>query len=174
MRLKKLEIYGFKSFAQRTEVAFNNGITGIVGPNGSGKSNIGDAVKWVLGEQNPRELRGGSMQDVIFNGTEKRKKLAYAEVTLVFDNEDGALRTNYAEVAVTRRLYRNGESEYYLNKQSCRLKDIKELFYDTGIGKDGYSSIGQGRIDEILSNKSEERREVFEEAAPRGAVCPVG
>ncbi len=165
MRLKKLEIYGFKSFAQRTEVAFNNGITGIVGPNGSGKSNIGDAVKWVLGEQNPRELRGGSMQDVIFNGTEKRKKLAYAEVTLVFDNEDGALRTNYAEVAVTRRLYRNGESEYYLNKQSCRLKDIKELFYDTGIGKDGYSSIGQGRIDEILSNKSEERREVFEEAA---------
>ena len=165
MRLKKLEIYGFKSFAQRTEVVFNGGITGIVGPNGSGKSNIGDAVKWVLGEQNPRELRGGSMQDVIFNGTEKRKKLAYAEVTLVFENDDGALKTNYAEVAVTRRLYRSGESEYYLNKQACRLKDIKELFYDTGIGKDGYSNIGQGRIDDILSNKSEDRREVFEEAA---------
>ena len=165
MRLKKLEIYGFKSFAQRTEVVFNGGITGIVGPNGSGKSNIGDAVKWVLGEQNPRELRGGSMQDIIFNGTEKRKKLAYAEVTLVFENEDGALKTNFAEVAVTRRLYRNGDSEYYLNKKACRLKDIKELFYDTGIGKDGYSNIGQGRIDDILSNKSEDRREVFEEAA---------
>jgi len=165
MRLKKLEIYGFKSFAQRTEVFFNGGITGIVGPNGSGKSNIGDAVKWVLGEQNPRELRGGSMQDVIFNGTEKRKKLAYAEVTLIFENDDGALKTNFAEVAVTRRLYRSGESEYYLNKTACRLKDIKELFYDTGIGKDGYSNIGQGRIDDILSNKSEDRREVFEEAA---------
>ena len=165
MRLKKLEIYGFKSFAQRTEVIFNGGITGIVGPNGSGKSNIGDAVKWVLGEQNPRELRGGSMQDVIFNGTEKRKKLAYAEVTLLFENEDGALKTNFSEVAVTRRLYRSGESEYYLNKTACRLKDIKELFYDTGIGKDGYSNIGQGRIDDILSNNSEDRREVFEEAA---------
>ena len=165
MRLKKLEIYGFKSFAQRTEVIFNGGITGIVGPNGSGKSNIGDAVKWVLGEQNPRELRGGSMQDVIFNGTEKRKKLAYAEVTLIFENDDGALKTNFAEVAVTRRLYRSGESEYYLNKTACRLRDIKELFYDTGIGKDGYSNIGQGRIDDILSNNSEDRREVFEEAA---------
>ena len=165
MRLKKLEIYGFKSFAQRTEVIFNGGITGIVGPNGSGKSNIGDAVKWVLGEQNPRELRGGSMQDIIFNGTEKRKKLAYAEVTLIFENDDGALKTNFAEVAVTRRLYRSGESEYYLNKTACRLRDIKELFYDTGIGKDGYSNIGQGRIDDILSNNSEDRREVFEEAA---------
>ena len=165
MRLKKLEIYGFKSFAQRTEVIFNGGITGIVGPNGSGKSNIGDAVKWVLGEQNPRELRGGSMQDVIFNGTEKRKKLAYAEVTLIFENDDGALKTNFTEVAVTRRLYRSGESEYYLNKTACRLRDIKELFYDTGIGKDGYSNIGQGRIDDILSNNSEDRREVFEEAA---------
>ena len=165
MKLKKLEIYGFKSFAERTEVIFNGGITGIVGPNGSGKSNIGDAVKWVLGEQNPRELRGGSMQDIIFNGTEKRKKLAYAEVTLIFDNEDGSLKTNYAEVAVTRRLYRNGDSEYFLNKTTCRLKDIKELFYDTGVGKDGYSNIVQGRIDDILSNKSEDRREVFEEAA---------
>ena len=165
MRLKKLEIYGFKSFAQRTEVVFNGGITGIVGPNGSGKSNIGDAVKWVLGEQNPRQLRGGSMQDIIFNGTEKRKKLAYAEVTLIFENDDGALKTNFAEVAVTRRLYRSGESEYYLNKTACRLRDIKELFYDTGIGKDGYSNIGQGRIDDILSNNSEDRREVFEEAA---------
>ena len=165
MRLKKLEIYGFKSFAQRTEVVFNGGITGIVGPNGSGKSNIGDAVKWVLGEQNPRQLRGGSMQDIIFNGTEKRKKLAYAEVTLIFENDDGALKTNFAEVAVTRRLYRSGESEYYLNKTACRLRDIKEPFYDTGIGKDGYSNIGQGRIDDILSNNSEDRREVFEEAA---------
>lgn len=165
MKLKKLEIFGFKSFAQRTEVLFNGGITGIVGPNGSGKSNIGDAVKWVLGEQNPRELRGGSMQDVIFGGTEKRKKMAYAEVTLTFENDDGQLKTNYAEVAVTRRLYRNGDSEYFLNKSACRLKDIKELFYDTGVGKDGYSNIGQGRIDDILSNKSEDRREVFEEAA---------
>ncbi|MBO4836174.1 MAG: chromosome segregation protein SMC [Clostridia bacterium] len=165
MKLKRLDIYGFKSFAERTEVVFNGGITAIVGPNGSGKSNIGDAVKWVLGEQNPRELRGGSMQDVIFNGTEKRKKMAYAEVTLTFDNEDGELKSKYAEVAVTRRLYRNGESEYSLNRQPCRLKDIKELFFDTGIGKDGYSNIGQGRIDDILSSRSEDRREVFEEAA---------
>jgi len=165
MRLKKLEIYGFKSFAQRTEIVFDEGITGIVGPNGSGKSNIGDAVRWVLGEQSARLLRGARMEDVIFNGTEKRKPMAYCEVSLVFDNEDHALPVDFSEVMVTRRVYRNGESEYYLNKTACRLKDIIELFRDTGIGKEGYSIIGQGRIDEILSQKGEDRRLVFEEAA---------
>ncbi|MBR4359321.1 MAG: chromosome segregation protein SMC [Clostridia bacterium] len=165
MRLKKLEINGFKSFADRTEIVFNQGITGIVGPNGSGKSNIGDAVRWVLGEQSARVLRGAKMEDVIFGGTAKRKQASYCEVSLVFDNEDGALKSNFAEVAVTRRVYRNGDSEYYLNKTACRLKDILELFRDTGIGRDGYSLIGQGRIDEILSAKSEDRRQAFEEAA---------
>ena len=165
MRLKKLEIHGFKSFADRTEIVFNQGITGIVGPNGSGKSNIGDAVRWVLGEQSARVLRGAKMEDVIFNGTAKRKAASYCEVNLVFDNEDGALKSNFAEVMVTRRVYRNGDSEYYLNKTACRLKDILELFRDTGIGREGYSLIGQGRIDEILSVKSEDRRQVFEEAA---------
>lgn len=165
MRLKKLEIHGFKSFADRTEIVFNQGITGIVGPNGSGKSNIGDAVRWVLGEQSARVLRGAKMEDVIFNGTAKRKAASYCEVSLVFDNEDGALKSNFAEVMVTRRVYRNGDSEYYLNKNACRLKDILELFRDTGIGREGYSLIGQGRIDEILSVKSEDRRQVFEEAA---------
>ena len=124
MKLKKLEIYGFKSFAQRTEIVFNEGITGIVGPNGSGKSNIGDAVRWVLGEQSAKTLRGAKMEDVIFNGTQKRKPLSYCEVSLVFDNEDRALPMDFAEVAVTRRVYRNGESEYYLNRSACRLKDI--------------------------------------------------
>ena len=165
MRLKKLELYGFKSFAQRTEIVFNEGITGIVGPNGSGKSNIGDAVRWVLGEQSAKTLRGGSMQDVIFNGTQKRKPLSYCEVSLVFDNEDHGLPVEYTEVMVTRRLYRTGESEYYLNRTGCRLKDVIDLFRDTGIGKEGYSIIGQGRIDEILSRKGEDRRQVFEEAA---------
>ncbi|MDO5327395.1 MAG: chromosome segregation protein SMC [Clostridia bacterium] len=165
MRLKKLEIHGFKSFADRTEIVFNQGITGIVGPNGSGKSNIGDAVRWVLGEQSARVLRGAKMEDVIFNGTAKRKAASYCEVNLVFENEDGALKSNFAEVMVTRRVYRNGDSEYYLNKTACRLKDILELFRDTGIGREGYSLIGQGRIDEILSVKSEDRRQVFEEAA---------
>ena len=165
MRLKKLEIHGFKSFADRTEIVFNQGITGIVGPNGSGKSNIGDAVRWVLGEQSARVLRGAKMEDVIFNGTAKRKQASYCEVSLVFDNEDGALKSSYAEVMVTRRVYRNGDSEYYLNKTACRLRDILELFRDTGIGREGYSLIGQGRIDEILSVKSEDRRQVFEEAA---------
>ena len=165
MRLKKLEIHGFKSFADRTEIVFNQGITGIVGPNGSGKSNIGDAVRWVLGEQSARVLRGAKMEDVIFGGTAKRKAASYCEVNLVFDNEDGALKTNFAEVMVTRRVYRSGDSEYYLNKTACRLKDILDLFRDTGIGREGYSLIGQGRIDEILSVKSEDRRQVFEEAA---------
>ena len=134
MKLKKLELYGFKSFAQRTEIVFDEGITGIVGPNGSGKSNIGDAVRWVLGEQSAKTLRGASMSDVIFNGTQKRKPLSYCEVSLVFDNDDHALAMEAAEVMVTRRVYRNGESEYYLNRTACRLKDVVDLFRDTGIG----------------------------------------
>ncbi len=165
MRLKKLELYGFKSFAQRTEIVFNEGITGIVGPNGSGKSNIGDAVRWVLGEQSAKTLRGASMSDVIFNGTQKRKPMSYCEVSLVFENEDRALPMDFAEIMVTRRVYRNGESEYYLNRAACRLKDVVDLFRDTGIGKEGYSIIGQGRIDEILSRRGEDRRQIFEEAA---------
>ena len=165
MKLKRLEIYGFKSFAQRTEISFTEGITGIVGPNGSGKSNISDAVRWVLGEQSAKALRGAKMEDVIFNGTQSRKPMPYCEVSLVFDNDDSALNTQYAEVMITRRAYRSGEGEYYLNKRSCRLKDILELFRDTGIGREGYSIIGQGRIDDILSVKGEERRQVFEEAA---------
>ena len=160
-----MELYGFKSFAQRTEIVFDEGITGIVGPNGSGKSNIGDAVRWVLGEQSAKTLRGASMSDVIFNGTQKRKPLSYCEVSLIFDNEDRSLPMENAEVMVTRRVYRNGESEYFLNRAACRLKDVVDLFRDTGIGKEGYSIIGQGRIDEILSRKSEDRRQVFEEAA---------
>ena len=165
MRLKKVELYGFKSFPQRTEIVLNEGITAIVGPNGSGKSNIGDAVRWVLGEQSAKLLRGTSMQDVIFNGTLKRKPLSYCEVSLVFENEDRALPLDYAEIMVTRRVYRTGESEYFLNRSTCRLKDVVDLFRDTGIGKEGYSIIGQGRIDEILSRKGEDRRLVFEEAA---------
>lgn len=165
MRLKKLELYGFKSFAQRTEIVFHEGITGIVGPNGSGKSNIGDGVRWVLGEQSARTLRGANMSDVIFGGTQRRKPLTYCEVSLVFDNEDFALPVTFSEVMITRRVYRNGESEYFLNRSTCRLKDIIDLFRDTGIGKEGYSIIGQGRIDEILSRRGEDRRQVFEEAA---------
>ena len=165
MRLKRLEIYGFKSFADRTVVEFDQGITGIVGPNGSGKSNLSDAVRWVLGEQSAKALRGGKMEDVIFNGTQKRKRLGYCEVSLVFDNEDHALAVDFTEVMITRRVYRSGEGEYYINKAACRLRDIVELFRDTGVGKEGYSIIGQGRIDEILSQKSEDRRDIFEEAA---------
>ena len=165
MRLKKLELYGFKSFPERTEIVFKEGITAIVGPNGSGKSNIADAVRWVLGEQSAKTLRGASMQDVIFGGTQRRKPLSYCEVSLVFDNEDKSLPLDYAEIQVTRRVYRSGESEYFLNRSSCRLKDVVDLFRDTGIGKEGYSIIGQGRIDEILSRKGEDRRQVFEEAA---------
>lgn len=165
MRLKRLEIYGFKSFADRTVVVFDQGITGIVGPNGSGKSNLSDAVRWVLGEQSAKALRGGKMEDVIFNGTQRRKRLGYCEVSLVFDNEDHALPVDFTEVMITRRVYRSGEGEYYINKASCRLRDIIDLFRDTGVGKEGYSIVGQGRIDEILSQKSEDRRGVFEEAA---------
>ena len=165
MRLKKLELYGFKSFPERTQIVFKEGITAIVGPNGSGKSNIADAVRWVLGEQSAKTLRGASMQDVIFGGTQRRKPLGYCEVSLIFDNEDKSLPLDYAEIQVTRRVYRSGESEYFLNRASCRLKDVVDLFRDTGIGKEGYSIIGQGRIDEILSRKGEDRRQVFEEAA---------
>ena len=165
MRLKKLVLHGFKSFADHVEITFENGITGVVGPNGCGKSNISDAVRWVLGEQSAKSLRGSKMEDVIFNGTEQRRRLSYCEVTLVFENEDHALPIDFAEVSVTRRVYRSGEGEYKINGANCRLKDIVDLFRDTGIGKDGYSLIGQGRIDEILSAKSEDRRQVFEEAA---------
>ncbi|MBN1778419.1 MAG: chromosome segregation protein SMC [Clostridiales bacterium] len=165
MRLSKLEIYGFKSFAKRTAIVFPENITGIVGPNGCGKSNIADAVRWVLGEQSAKQLRGKQMTDVIFNGTQQRKAMGYCEVTLTFDNFDGELATEYTEVAVTRRVFRSGESEYILNGKECRLKDIVDLFRDTGLGKEGYSIVGQGRMDEILSNHSEDRRAVFEEAA---------
>lgn len=165
MHLKRLELYGFKSFANKTEIDFEGGITAIVGPNGSGKSNIADALRWVLGEQSVKTLRGSKMDDVIFAGTANRKPLGYAEVSLVLDNKEGDLPIDYDEVSVTRRVFRSGESEYYINKTSCRLKDIRELFMDTGVGKDGYSIIGQGKIDEILSSKSDDRRIIFEEAA---------
>ena len=147
------------------EIVFEDGITGVVGPNGCGKSNIADAMKWVLGEQSAKSLRGSKMEDVIFGGTEKRKRLSFCEVTLIFDNEDHSLPIDFTEVSVTRRVYRSGEGEYYINKAACRLRDIIELFRDTGVGKEGYSIIGQGRIGEILSQKSEDRRGIFEEAA---------
>ena len=165
MYLKSIEIQGFKSFANKIVFDFHNGITGIVGPNGSGKSNVADAVRWVLGEQRVKQLRGGSMQDVIFSGTENRRPLSYASVAITLDNSDHQLSVDYEEVTVTRKLYRSGESEYLLNGSPCRLKDINELFYDTGIGKEGYSIIGQGQIDKILSGKPEDRRELFDEAA---------
>ena len=159
MYLKSIEIQGFKSFANKLLFEFHNGITGIVGPNGSGKSNVADA------EQRIKQLRGASMQDVIFAGTEMRKPQGFAYVAITLDNSDHQLTIDYDEVTVSRRLYRSGESEYMINGSSCRLKDINELFYDTGIGKEGYSIIGQGQIDKILSGKPEERRELFDEAA---------
>lgn len=165
MYLKNIEVQGFKSFANKIVFEFHNGITGIVGPNGSGKSNVADAVRWVLGEQRVKQLRGGSMQDVIFSGTENRKPLSYASVAITLDNSDHQLPVEFEEVKVTRKLYRSGESEYLINGSACRLKDINEMFYDTGIGKEGYSIIGQGQIDKILSGKPEERRELFDEAA---------
>ena len=165
MYLKSIEIQGFKSFANKIVFEFQNGITGIVGPNGSGKSNVADAVRWVLGEQSAKQLRGSKMEDVIFAGTEARKPVGFAYVSITFDNEDHALPVEYNEVTVTRKVFRSGESEYQLNGHSCRLKDITELFYDTGIGKEGYSIIGQGQIDKILSGRPEERRELFDEAA---------
>ena len=165
MYLKSIEVQGFKSFANKLKFDFHQGITGIVGPNGSGKSNVADAVRWVLGEQRAKQLRGGNMQDVIFSGTENRKPLSYASVSITLDNSDHQLPVDYEEVTVSRKLYRSGESEYLLNGSICRLKDVNELFYDTGIGKEGYSIIGQGQIEKILSGKPEERRELFDEAA---------
>lgn len=165
MYLKRLELQGFKSFADKTILEFMTGITTVIGPNGSGKSNISDAIRWVLGEQSIKSLRGAKSEDIIFAGTQNRKSLGFAEASLVFDNNDGKLPIEYSEVTVTRRIYRTGETGYFINKTPCRLKDILELFMDTGIGKDGYSIIGQGKIDEILSNKSEDRRHIFEEAA---------
>ncbi len=165
MYLKSLEIQGFKSFADKIVLQFNKGLTSVVGPNGSGKSNIADAVRWVLGEQSAKTLRGSKMEDVIFAGTQHRKAVGFAAVTITIDNSDRMLPVDFTEVTVSRRMYRSGESEYYLNKTLCRLKDIQELFMNTGVGREGYSIIGQGRIDEILSTRSEERRLVFEEAA---------
>ncbi len=165
MYLKRLEMYGFKSFADKTVLEFMPGITTVIGPNGSGKSNISDCIRWILGEQSMKSLRGQKSEDIIFAGTQNRKSLGYAEGSIVIDNTDGKLPIEYNEVIVTRRIYRSGETGYFINKTPCRLKDILELFMDTGIGKDGYSIIGQGKIDEILSNKSEDRRHIFEEAA---------
>lgn len=165
MYLKSIEVHGFKSFANKIVLDFHNGITGIVGPNGSGKSNVSDAVRWVLGEQSAKQLRGASMQDVIFAGTENRKPLSYAYVAITMDNSDRCLDIDFEEVTVARRVYRSGESEYLINGSPCRLKDVQELFYDTGIGKEGYSIIGQGQIEKILSGRPEERRELFDEAA---------
>ena len=165
MRLKSLEIQGFKTFPDKTKLTFEQGITAVVGPNGSGKSNISDAIRWVLGEQAPKSLRCSKMEDVVFNGTDKRKRQGYAEVTLNIENKDRVLAYNGDEVSITRRFYRSGDSEYLINKAAVRLKDINELFMDTGLGRDGYSMIGQGKIDSIVSSKSEDRREIFEEAA---------
>lgn len=165
MYLKSIEVQGFKSFVNRILFEFPTGITGIVGPNGSGKSNVADAVRWVLGEQSAKQLRGAKMEDVIFAGTQARKPVGYAYVSITLDNSDHALSVDYNEVTVTRKVFRSGESEYKINGNSCRLRDITELFYDTGIGKEGYSIIGQGQIDRILSGKPEERRELFDEAA---------
>lgn len=162
---KQLEMIGFKSFADKITINFDGGITAIVGPNGCGKSNVGDAIRWVLGEQSSKTLRGKSMQDVIFAGTEKRKKLSYCEVTIVFDNTNKWFNVEYDEISITRKLFRSGESEYYINKKPCRLKDITDLLYDSGIGRDGYSIIGQGKVDEIINSKPEDRRSIFEDAA---------
>ncbi|MEM4204999.1 MAG: AAA family ATPase, partial [Candidatus Methanomethylicaceae archaeon] len=159
MFIKKLELLGFKTFADKTEIEFSNGITAIVGPNGSGKSNIADALLWVLGESNIRNLRGQRAIDVIFNGSEKRRPLGLAEVSLTLDNTCGTLPLDFSEVTVTRRTYRSGEAEYFINKTRCRLKDIYELFLDTGIGREAYSFVTQGAIDAVLSAKPEDRRE---------------
>lgn len=165
MYFRRLEMQGFKSFAEKTVLEFKDGITAVVGPNGSGKSNISDAIRWVLGEQSPKSLRGGRMEDVIFSGTENRKPVSFAEVSIIMDNSDGTLNIDFDEVKITRRLFRSGESEYLINGKQARLKDINLLFADTGIGKEGYSIIGQGKVDEILSSKSEDRRGIFEEAS---------
>ena len=165
MYLKALEIQGFKSFADKTRLTFEKDITAIVGPNGSGKSNISDAILWVMGEQRTKALRGAKMEDVIFGGTEKRSPLGFAQVSLIIDNSAHIFDYDSSEIMLTRRYYRSGDSEYYINRESVRLKDINNLLMDTGLGRDGYSIIGQGRIAEIVSTKSTDRREVFEEAA---------
>ncbi|HAL73751.1 MAG TPA: chromosome segregation protein SMC, partial [Clostridiales bacterium] len=165
MHLKALEIQGFKSFPEKTVIEFHKGVTAIIGPNGSGKSNVTDAIRWVLGEQSVKTLRGARMEDVIFTGTQSRRPMSYAEVTMIIDNSDSKLPLEYSEIQVTRRLYRSGESEYLLNKTACRLRDIAMLFMDTGLGRDGYSIVGQGRVDDILSHRSEDRRRIFEEAS---------
>ena len=163
--LKRVEITGFKSFADFTDIVFGKGITGIVGPNGCGKSNIGDAVRWVLGEQSAKQLRGDNMQDVIFKGAEGRKALSYCEVSLVFDNTDRQFDLDYDEVVISRKLFRSGESEYLLNRAPCLRRDIISHLHDLGVGGDGYSIIGQGKVSRILNSKPEDRREIFEEAA---------
>ena len=165
MFLKSLEIRGFKSFADKTNLNFKKGVTAVVGPNGSGKSNISDSVRWVLGEQSVKTLRGGKMEDVIFAGTQFRKAVGLAQVSLTLDNSDNSLDTDYSEVTITRRIFRSGETEYLINNQKCRLKDIHSLFMDTGIGKEGYSLIGQGKIEAILRGKADDRRAILEEAA---------
>lgn len=165
MFLKRLDVIGFKSFAERISVDFVKGVTAVVGPNGSGKSNITDAIRWVLGEQSAKSLRGGKMEDIIFAGSDSRKKLNLAEVTLTLDNDDRFLPIDFHEVSVTRRVYRSGESEFLINNQPCRLKDIIDLFMDSGLGKEAFSIISQGKVEEILSSKAEERRSIFEEAA---------
>lgn len=165
MLLRRLEAYGFKSFADKTEIEFGPGITVIVGPNGSGKSNISDAIRWVLGEQSVRTLRGTKMEDVIFAGSSGRRPLGIAEVSLTFDNSDGTLPLDFSEVVITRRVFRSGDSEYFINKSLCRLKDIHDLLADTGLGRDAMSVIGQNKVDEVLNSKPEERRLLFEESA---------
>ncbi len=165
MFLKRLEAIGFKSFADRISIDFVPGMTAIVGPNGSGKSNITDAIRWVLGEQSAKSLRGAKMEDVIFSGSESRKPLNVAEVTLTLDNSDQFLPLEYEEVSVTRRVYRSGDSEFFINKQPCRLKDIVDLFMDSGVGREAFSIISQGKVEEILSSKAEDRRMIFEDAA---------
>ncbi|MBQ6014298.1 MAG: AAA family ATPase, partial [Firmicutes bacterium] len=165
MYFKRMELNGFKSFADPVTIEFTEGITCIVGPNGSGKSNISDAIRWVLGEQSPKSLRGGKMEDVIFAGTQNRRAKGMAEVTLVIDNSERILPIDFAEVGITRRMYRSGASEYMINRVPCRLRDIRELIMDTGIGVEGYSIIGQGKIADIVSNRMDSRREIFEEAA---------
>src|SRR3954470_6905324 len=163
--LKRLELVGFKSFAEKTEFAFSSGVTGIIGPNGSGKSNVVDAVRWVLGEQSARSLRGGEMTDVIFNGSSSRRSLGLAEVSMLFDNRRRVLASDAEEVRITRRVYRSGEGEYLINDQPCRLKDVKDLFLGSGAGADAYCIIEQGRVDVLLQASTKERRAVFEEAA---------
>ncbi len=165
MFLKRLEVIGFKSFADRVGIDFVPGVTAVVGPNGSGKSNVTDAIRWVLGEQSAKSLRGAKMEDVIFAGSDSRKPLNFAEVTLILDNSDQRLPLDYNEISVTRRVFRSGDSDYLLNKQSCRLKDITDLFMDSGLGKEAFSIISQGRVDEILNSRPEDRRSIFEEAA---------